>query len=61
MLAAFGRAFKTPDLRKKIFFTLFIIAIYRAGASLPSPGVSVANIHSCLEQRQRRPTTSSRC
>ncbi len=50
MLAAFGRAFKTPDLRKKIFFTLFIIMIYRAGASLPSPGVSVANIRTCLDQ-----------
>jgi preprotein translocase subunit SecY len=50
VLAAFGRAFKTPDLRKKIFFTLFIIAIYRAGASLPSPGVSVVNIKKCLDQ-----------
>jgi preprotein translocase subunit SecY len=50
VLAAFGRAFKTPDLRKKIFFTLFIIMIYRAGASLPSPGVSVANIRTCLDQ-----------
>src|SRR5215207_3774656 len=50
VLAAFGRAFKTPDLRKKIFFTLFIIGIYRAGASLPSPGVSVANIRTCLDQ-----------
>lgn len=50
MLAAFGRAFRTPDLRKKIFFTLFIIAIYRVGASLPTPGVSTANIHSCIDQ-----------
>jgi preprotein translocase subunit SecY len=50
VLAAFGRAFKTPDLRKKIFFTLFIIAVYRAGASLPSPGVSVVNINKCLDQ-----------
>ena len=50
MLAAFGRAFRTPDLRKKIFFTLFIIAIYRAGATLPSPGVSVTNINACIDQ-----------
>jgi preprotein translocase subunit SecY len=47
VLAAFGRAFKTPDLRKKILFTLFIIAIYRVGATLPSPGVSYANIQAC--------------
>jgi preprotein translocase subunit SecY len=47
VLAAFGRAFKTPDLRKKILFTLFIIAIYRLGAALPSPGVSVTAIQKC--------------
>ncbi len=51
MLAAFGRAFKTPDLRKKIFFTLLIIGVYRAGAALPSPGVSVTNIQSCINQQ----------
>jgi preprotein translocase subunit SecY len=48
VLAAFGRAFKTPDLRKKILFTLFIIAIYRFGATLPSPGVSYSNVQQCL-------------
>jgi preprotein translocase subunit SecY len=47
VLAAFGRAFKTPDLRKKILFTLFIIAIYRFGATLPSPGVSYSNVKFC--------------
>jgi preprotein translocase subunit SecY len=49
VLAAFGRAFKTPDLRKKLLFTLFIIGIYRLGAALPAPGVSVTNIHTCIE------------
>jgi preprotein translocase subunit SecY len=50
VLAAFGRAFRTPDLRKKIIFTLFIIAIYRIGATLPSPGVSVTNINKCITE-----------
>jgi preprotein translocase subunit SecY len=50
VLAAFGRAFRTPDLRKKLVFTLFIILIYRAGASLPSPGVSYGNIQQCIKQ-----------
>ena len=36
MLTAFGRAFKTPDLRRKILFTLFIIAVYRLGAHVPT-------------------------
>lgn len=33
------RAFRIPDLRKKILFTLFIFAIYRLGAHIPVPGV----------------------
>jgi preprotein translocase subunit SecY len=52
VLAAFGRAFKTPDLRKKIFFTLFIIAIYRLGAAIPSPGVSIVNINKCADLQE---------
>ncbi|HVE75276.1 MAG TPA: preprotein translocase subunit SecY [Actinomycetota bacterium] len=41
MLAAFVNAFKVPDLRKKIFFTVFIIFIYRVGSQIPAPGVDV--------------------
>ncbi|MGH2577022.1 MAG: preprotein translocase subunit SecY, partial [Actinomycetota bacterium] len=37
MLRAFVNAFKVPDLRKKILFTLFIIAIYRFGSYVPVP------------------------
>ncbi|MGH3714698.1 MAG: preprotein translocase subunit SecY [Micromonosporaceae bacterium] len=48
MLQAFISAFKTPDLRKKLLFTLFIIAIYRLGAALPSPGVSYTNVQKCI-------------
>ena len=33
MLTAFTRAFKTPDLRKKLLFTLGIIALFRLAAS----------------------------
>ncbi|MQA23907.1 MAG: preprotein translocase subunit SecY [Micromonosporaceae bacterium] len=49
MLSAFISAFKTPDLRKKLLFTLLIIAIYRFGATLPSPGVSYSNVQECLK------------
>lgn len=48
MLSAFVSAFKTPDLRKKILFTLGIIALYRLGATLPSPGVSYGNVQKCI-------------
>jgi preprotein translocase subunit SecY len=48
MLTAFVRAFRTPDLRKKLLFTIFIIAIFRLGASLPTPGISERAVDSCL-------------
>ena len=47
MLTAFLRAFRTPDLRKKLLFTVFIIAVFRLGQQLPTPGVSEAAIRSC--------------
>jgi len=48
MLTAFYQAFRTPDLRKKLLFTLFIIVIFRLGASLPTPGVSLKAVDLCL-------------
>ena len=50
MLSAFGKAFKTPDLRKKIFFTLSIMALFRFGSIVPTPGVSYTNVQTCLKQ-----------
>jgi preprotein translocase subunit SecY len=41
MLRPFVNAFKIPDLRNKILFTLLIIAIYRVGSFLPLPNVDV--------------------
>jgi len=50
MLSAFGKAFKTPDLRKKIFFTLAIMGLFRFGSIVPTPGVSYTNVQTCLKQ-----------
>ncbi|WP_433251482.1 preprotein translocase subunit SecY [Streptosporangium sp. CA-135522] len=52
MLTAFTRAFRTPDLRKKLLFTLGIIALFRLGSVLPTPGVNNENIARCLQQAQ---------
>ncbi|MEV2218802.1 preprotein translocase subunit SecY [Nocardia vinacea] len=49
MLSAFVSAFRTPDLRRKILFTLGLIALYRLGASLPSPGVDYKNVQECID------------
>lgn len=50
MLTAFARAFKTPDLRKKLLFTLGIIVIYRLGTHVPIPGVNYKNVQTCIDQ-----------
>jgi preprotein translocase subunit SecY len=47
VLTAFIRAFKTPDLRKKLLFTLAIMAIFRLGSHVPTPGVSYIDIQKC--------------
>jgi preprotein translocase subunit SecY len=52
VLSAFASAFRTPDLRKKLLFTLGIIALYRLGSNVPTPNVSTANINACIEQVQ---------
>ena len=40
MLEKFLNIFRIPDLRKRVLFTLFILAIYRLGAHIPTPGVN---------------------
>jgi preprotein translocase subunit SecY len=50
VLTAFTRAFRTPDLRKKLLFTLGIIALFRLGSVLPTPGVHVQNLAACFDQ-----------
>jgi len=50
VLTAFGRAFRTPDLRRKLLFTLAMIGVYRLGSVVPGPGVSYVAIQNCLAQ-----------
>lgn len=52
MLTAFARAFKTPDLRKKLLFTLGIIVVYRVGTHIPIPGVDYRNVQTCIDAAQ---------
>jgi len=42
--------FRVPDLRNKILFTIFIIAIYRVGAHLPVPYVNFGQIQKLQDQ-----------
>jgi preprotein translocase subunit SecY len=49
MLSAFANAFRIPELRGKILFTLAIIAVYRLGSHLPVPGVDFDAVQNYLE------------
>jgi preprotein translocase subunit SecY len=51
VLRAFVNAFKVPDLRAKILFTLFIIAVYRFGSHVPVPIVEIGKLQTALEQQ----------
>ena len=48
MLTGFLRAFRTPDLRKKLLFTVFMIAVFRLGCALPTPGISEKAVNACI-------------
>jgi preprotein translocase subunit SecY len=52
VLGAFANAFKTPDLRRKILFVLFIVVIFRLGSVVPAPGVNVQSLHTCIKVSQ---------
>ena len=39
MLRVFGNAWKIPELKKKILFTIFVIVLYRIGSAIPVPYV----------------------
>ncbi|MBI5232321.1 MAG: preprotein translocase subunit SecY [Coriobacteriales bacterium] len=49
MITAIANAFRVPELRKKLIFTLGIIALYRFGAYIPVPGVDPAEIQALFE------------
>ena len=53
MLQAFANSFKIPDLRKKILFTLGIIAVYRLGTYIPTPGIDGAKLSQFFEDIAR--------
>ncbi|HZB01033.1 MAG TPA: preprotein translocase subunit SecY [Actinomycetota bacterium] len=51
MLKAFLNAFRVPDLRAKILFTLFIIAMFRLGSYMPVPVVDIGILQRELERQ----------
>ncbi|HPG32024.1 MAG TPA: preprotein translocase subunit SecY, partial [bacterium] len=42
MISAISNSFKIPELKKKLFFTALMIAIYRLGSHIIIPGIDTA-------------------
>jgi preprotein translocase subunit SecY len=54
-VSAFVSAFRTPDLRRKLLFTLGIIVLFRIGSVIPTPGVDYKAVQSCLAVENQNP------
>ncbi|TET71917.1 MAG: preprotein translocase subunit SecY [Candidatus Aminicenantes bacterium] len=52
MLESIRNIFSIPDLRKRIIFTLLILAVYRVGWQVPNPGISGAALQEFWEQQR---------
>jgi preprotein translocase subunit SecY len=52
LFSAIARIFKTPDLRRKIVFTLAIVSLFRLGSFVPAPFVNFDNVQACLVANQ---------
>jgi preprotein translocase subunit SecY len=51
MLEKFANIFRIPDLRKRVLFTLAMLAVYRLGAHIPTPGVNAAALENFFNQQ----------
>ena len=50
MFTAVKNAFKIPDLKKKLVYTILMLAVFRVGSAVPVPGINVEVIKSMLQQ-----------
>lgn len=52
MISGFQNIAKIPELKKRILFTLFILAVYRVGCHIPTPGIDGAALAAFFSARQ---------
>jgi preprotein translocase subunit SecY len=50
MLEKLANIFRIPDLRKRVLFTLAMLAVYRLGAHIPTPGVNTKLLSQFFDQ-----------
>ncbi|MBA3268404.1 MAG: preprotein translocase subunit SecY [Acidimicrobiia bacterium] len=53
MLSSLKNMFKVPDLRNKILFTLFVIALYRLGSNITVPGIDFAAVEELQKNAEK--------
>jgi len=49
---AFANIFRVPDLRRRVFFTLALLAVYRLGGHIATPGVDAQKFEDFITQNQ---------
>ncbi|HKV23307.1 MAG TPA: preprotein translocase subunit SecY [Candidatus Acidoferrum sp.] len=49
---ALQNIFRIPDLRNRVFFTLALLAVYRVGAHIPTPGINAGVLSQLFNQSQ---------
>jgi preprotein translocase subunit SecY len=52
MLDSIKNIFSIPDLRKRVIFTLLLLAVYRIGAQIPNPGISATALAELWEAQK---------
>src|SRR3981081_3677302 len=52
MLSRLANIFKIPDLRKRVLFTLGLLAVYRIGGPIPTPGINGDRLAQFFEQNK---------
>ncbi len=52
MLEKFTNIFRVPDLRKRLLFTLALLAVYRLGGHIPTPGINTDKLAAFFDQQR---------
>ena len=52
MLEKLANVFRVPDLRKRILFTLGLLAVYRLGGHIPTPGINADKLAQFFDQNR---------
>ncbi len=52
LIEAFANMFRIPDLRNRVLFTLGLLAVYRLGGHIPTPGIDANRLEQFFQQNQ---------